>query len=99
MMFNPEKKITMEHIQNATLAGGVAMGTSADMMVQPLGALLIGFSAGALSTVGYAYIKPALAEKINLHDTCGVNNLHGMPAILAAIVSIVTCAATHNDPY
>ena len=60
MLFNPKKRITMEHIQNATLAGGVAMGTSADMMVQPLGALLIGFSAGLLSTAGYAYIKVSI---------------------------------------
>jgi ammonium transporter Rh len=45
-----------------------------------------------LSTAGYQYIKPFLADKMSLHDTCGVNNLHGMPAILAAIVSIVTCA-------
>jgi len=91
-LFNPKKRITMEHIQNATLAGGVAMGTSADMAVQPYGALCIGFFAGLLSTAGYAYIKPYLQDKIALHDTCGVNNLHGMPAIMAAIVSIITCA-------
>ena len=48
------------------------------MMVQPFGAVLIGLSAGFLSTIGYAYLKPALAEKIHLHDTCGVHNLHGM---------------------
>lgn len=46
-----------EHIQNATLAGGVAMGTAANMQVQPFGALFIGFSAGLLSTAGYTYIK------------------------------------------
>merc|ERR1712223_1003672 len=82
----------MEHIQNATLAGGVAMGTASDMNVEPFGALTIGFLAGVLSTVGYAYIKPFLQDKIALHDTCGVNNLHGMPAIMAAIVSVITCA-------
>merc|ERR1712233_120356 len=94
---NPKKRVTMEHVQNATLAGGVAMGTAADMAVQPYGALVIGFVAGALSTLGYAYIKPFLAEKISLHDTCGVNNLHGMPAILAAVVSIVTTAINRDN--
>ena len=53
----PKKRVTMEHVQNAPLAGGVAMGTAADMAVQPYGALVIGFIAGALSTIGYAYIK------------------------------------------
>ena len=50
----------MEHVQNATLAGDVAMGTAANMSVEPYGALINGFVAGALSTVGYAYIKVQL---------------------------------------
>ena len=33
------------------------MGTASDMDVTPAGALAIGFAAGVLSTVGYAYIK------------------------------------------
>lgn len=45
------------HIQNATLAGGVAIGTAANMMVQPYGALIIGTGAGILSTVGYQFIQ------------------------------------------
>ena len=44
------------HIQNATLAGGVAVGTSADMMIHPIGALVIGSLAGILSVVGFKYI-------------------------------------------
>jgi len=98
ILTNPKRRITMEHIQNATLAGGVAMGTASDMNVEPVGALTIGFLAGALSTVGYAYIKPFLADKINLHDTCGVNNLHGMPAVMAAVISIIFCAI-NPTPY
>lgn len=96
----PGRKITMEHVQNATLAGGVAMGTAASMPVQPFGALIIGGVAGVLSTSGYSFIKPALANAINIHDTCGVHNLHGMPAVLAAIAGVITCAAGyHTDAF
>lgn len=44
------------HIQNATLAGGVAVGTCADMAIGPYGAMLIGFVAGIISTVGFKYL-------------------------------------------
>ncbi|KAG0426927.1 hypothetical protein HPB47_025994, partial [Ixodes persulcatus] len=44
------------HIQNSTIAGGVAMGATADMMVHPYGAFIIGSVAGALSVFGYKFI-------------------------------------------
>ncbi|XP_041373232.1 ammonium transporter Rh type A-like [Gigantopelta aegis] len=78
-------KFDMVHIQNATLAGGVAVGTSADMMIGPFGALIIGSLAAILSVIGYKYISPWMNAKLKIHDTCGVHNLHGMPAIMAGI--------------
>ena len=44
------------HIQNAALAGGVAVGTSANMPLQPFGALVIGSLAGVLSVLGFHFI-------------------------------------------
>jgi ammonium transporter Rh len=45
---------------------------------------------GILSSLGFAYIGPWLAEsKIALADTCGVHSLHGMPGVFAAIVSMI----------
>lgn len=48
-----KNKWEMVHVQNATLAGGVAVGAVADLMLQPWGALILGFLSGMLSTLGY----------------------------------------------
>lgn len=63
----------MEDIQNATLAGGVAVGSSSDLVVGPYMSLLIGMIAGMVSCVGYVKIKGFLYQSIGLHDTCGVH--------------------------
>jgi len=76
-------------IQNATLAGGVTIGAVANFKLQPVGAIVVGSAAGILSTVGYKYVQPFLATKARLHDTCGVHNLHGMPAILGGLASVI----------
>jgi ammonium transporter Rh len=76
------------HIQNSTLAGGVAVGTMANMMLGPGGAMVIGAVAAIVSVLGFKYVTPLLLNKLEIHDTCGVHNLHGMPAVLAAVGSI-----------
>lgn len=57
------------HIQNSTLAGGVAIGCMADMAIPPYAAMIIGSIAGIVSTFGFEYLTPLL-KKIRLHDTC-----------------------------
>jgi len=76
------------HIQNATLAGGVVMGIAAHLEIFVGTALSFGMLAGAVSTFGYVFLTPLLAKYFHMHDTCGVHNLHGMPGILGAILSI-----------
>lgn len=79
-------------IQNATLAGGVAIGCVANLPMSPVGSLLIGTACGLLSTFGYARVQPYLLERFGLHDTCGINNLHGMPSLLGGFISVFLAA-------
>lgn len=44
------------HIQNSTLAGGVAVGTTSDMVIHPYGALLTGTVAAILSVFGFRFL-------------------------------------------
>jgi len=98
-LLNHENKFDMVHVQNSTLAGGVAIGTSANLMIQPFGAMIVGSVAGVISVVGYKYITPFMARKLRIHDTCGVNNLHGMPGILAAIIGAILCGFASVETY
>jgi ammonium transporter Rh len=91
-------RLNMVHIQNATLAGGVAVGTVADMNIRPVGAMIIGSFAGVVSTLGYQYLTPLL-KRIYLHDTCGVNNLHGMPGLLSGIAGAIVAAIASRAEY
>ena len=81
-------KTSMVDMANAALAGGVAIGSTCNV-VGPTGAFMIGLLAGALSVIGYVFIQPWLESKFKLIDTCGVHNLHGMPGLLGGISAIV----------
>jgi len=93
-------KFSMVDVQNATLAGGVAIGCIANIHVlSPAEAVVLGCLAGGLSVFGYTKVQPKLEVWLHLHDTCGVNNLHGMPSILATIASAVVCAYTAEGDF
>ncbi|GCB71145.1 rh50-like protein [Scyliorhinus torazame] len=92
-------KINIAHIQNAALAGGVAVGSAADMMVTPAGAFTLGCIASVLCTVGFKYLTPFLAKKLKIQDVCGINNLHGIPGFVGAIAGIATILLTADESY
>jgi ammonium transporter Rh len=73
-------------IANASLAGGVAIGATCNL-VNPALAFGIGILAGALCVCGYALIQPRLDRALRIVDTCGVHNLHGMPGLLGGLVA------------
>jgi len=90
-------KFDIVEIQNATLAGGVAVGCTADLIIHPFGALILGFVAGAISTFGFFKIMPFLESTIGLHDTAGIHNLHGMPGVLGGLGGIFTALTSDRN--
>ena len=91
--------IDMEIMLNATLGGGVGIGTSSDVIMAPFACLLIGFCGGALSAWSFKKLGPFLQAKIGLQDTCGVHSLHGLPGLYGGTVSIISIALSSGKGF
>ncbi len=86
------KKTAIADIANASLAGGVSIGATCNL-VGPSGAFVIGLLAGTLCVAGYTLIQPRLQAVLKNVDTCGVHNLHGMPGLLGGLAGIAVVPA------
>lgn len=80
-------KISAADIANATLAGGVAIGSTCDLAT-PGTAFAVGILAGIVSTFGFAVIQGRFTELTKKVDTCGVLYLHGLPGIVGGIAAL-----------
>lgn len=96
-VLSPNKKYRPVDIQNATLAGGVAIGCTANLTMSGFSAVMIGITASLVSTFGYNVIQPLLEEKFGLHDTCGIHNLHAMPSVIGALASVILAGYKFSD--
>lgn len=47
----------------------------------------------------YFILQPIISRKLRIQDTCGVHNLHGMPALLSGILSAIFAAIATKDEY
>jgi ammonium transporter Rh len=89
----------MEDCLNATLTGGVIIGSSSDLVAAAWVSILIGFLGGCISCICFNKLSEWMYEKWGLHDTCGVHNLHGLPGVLAGIIGAITCAGASSNVY
>ena len=48
------------HVQNAVLAGGVVVGATADMPMEPYAAMCCGAVGGLVCVLGYKYVQVCL---------------------------------------
>jgi len=94
-----EGKFDAVHVQNSTLAGGVAIGATARLALCPGLTFVVGLAAGTVSVLGYFYSSPYLEQTFGIFDTCGVGNLHGYPSVLGGLLSILFVLLDSNAEF
>ncbi|NXU07141.1 RHBG protein, partial [Buphagus erythrorhynchus] len=90
-------KLSLGHLQNGSLAGGVAIGVVADTAMPPVAALALGSLSAVVCVLGFRFLTPLLGRKLRLLDQCGIHNLHGLPGILGAAASILAVLLAPKD--
>ncbi|XP_065516072.1 ammonium transporter Rh type B isoform X4 [Lathamus discolor] len=86
-------------IQDATMAGAAVMGMAGEMLVTPFGALIAGVLAGLIPPLGFRFLTPFLRSRLQIQDTCGVHNVHGLPGVLGALLGTLLAAVATADAY
>ena len=86
------------HVQNATLAGGVAVGAIASLEMGVATAAVLGAAGGMISTLGYEKLQPFLYDKIGLHDRCDGAYLltHALTHSRAHSFAVLGSCGVHN---
>lgn len=90
-----KKKMNFDVILNASIAGGVGIGSSADLVVGPGPSIMIGFVSGSIVACSFEYgndYKPFV-------DVCNVYALHGLCGIIGALSGILSLFAIDTDKF
>ncbi|TKS71525.1 Rhesus blood group family type [Collichthys lucidus] len=98
-VFNKRGKLTMADIQNVTLAGGVTVGASVDMMISPVAAYALGVMGCTACFFGYKYLTPFMAQRLRIQDQCGIHNLHGLTGLISSIAGICAIILATEETY
>ncbi len=51
------------------------------------------------SFINLLLFQPWLEKKLKIHDTCGVHNLHGVPAVIGTALSCIMAAVANEKLY
>ncbi|XP_061543447.1 ammonium transporter Rh type B-like [Phycodurus eques] len=98
-VFTKRGKLTMADIQNVTLAGGVTVGASVDMMISPSAAYALGIMGCTACFFGYKYLSPFLARHMKIQDQCGIHNLHGLTGLISSTAGICAILLATEETY
>uniref|UniRef100_A0A8C5DN61 Ammonium transporter AmtB-like domain-containing protein n=1 Tax=Gouania willdenowi TaxID=441366 RepID=A0A8C5DN61_GOUWI len=98
-IFSKKGKLTMADIQNVTLAGGVTVGATVDMMISPVAAYALGIMGCTACYLGYRYLTPFMAKRMKIQDQCGIHNLHGLTGLISSTAAICAILLAKEETY
>ncbi|KAL3968374.1 immunoglobulin lambda-like polypeptide 1 [Sarotherodon galilaeus] len=98
VLSNPKGKLNLIHLQSCILAGGVAVGVSMSAVRHPWEAMIIGFAAAIISSVGFQYLKIHMLLAFQCHDTRAILSSHALPGLLGWLAHLVL-QIKHSDDH
>ena len=81
-------KFHVEHILNATLVGGILMGSGADILRESFVAYIVGGCGGILSALSFTYFSKVL-QKLGLVDVAGIFHTFAIPGLIGGLLSAI----------
>jgi hypothetical protein len=96
-IFTGSLKLSIFDAQRSSIAGGVAIGSVANVVAQPWQALLIGAIGGVVCSFSGHFIRLFCIKNLGVHDTVGVMSMHGWPGIVGWLSGVLFLLPLDHD--
>ncbi|XP_071529222.1 ammonium transporter Rh type B-like isoform X3 [Panulirus ornatus] len=83
------RKFSLSDVQCGVLAGCVASGAVADLMLEPFGAMLLGAIVSASCVFSRRCLARVLRCRVGVEDTAGVGVTHGLAGLMGGLLAVI----------
>ena len=90
-------KFNAETVRLASLAGGIVIGSTVNIICAPWVAMILGMFAGAITFFITYYVSPFIEKKLGVRDTYSVTVLHGIIGLISSFCGMVATRVAHNS--
>merc|ERR1712216_622661 len=88
-IFSGNLKLNIFDAQRSSIAGGVAMGSVANLVAKPWHATLIGACGGVMCSFAGHFMRVFCDDRLEVHDTVGVMSMHGWPGLVGWFAGVI----------
>eukprot|EP00285_Hemiselmis_virescens_P007624 CAMPEP_0173383260 /NCGR_PEP_ID=MMETSP1356-20130122/5816_1 /TAXON_ID=77927 ORGANISM="Hemiselmis virescens, Strain PCC157" /NCGR_SAMPLE_ID=MMETSP1356 /ASSEMBLY_ACC=CAM_ASM_000847 /LENGTH=623 /DNA_ID=CAMNT_0014338039 /DNA_START=120 /DNA_END=1991 /DNA_ORIENTATION=- len=96
-IFTGDIKLSIFDAQRSSIAGGVAIGSVANLTAEPWEAIVIGAVGGIACSWAGHYMRVFCVGRLKVHDTVGVMSMHGWPGLIGWIAGVIKLVPLNLD--